>query len=207
MKITQNVNIGGYPFIIDQDAFIILQKYLDTLETHFSKSEGCEEIVYDIEVRFAELLMKRVQSKAIVSISDVNQIIDVLGRPEQLDDQPSEDSFSIDHNQYTPVKRRLYRDPEDKVIGGVCSGLAAYFGMDDPIWLRIALAFLLFFGGTGAMAYFILWWLVPEAKTPMDRLAMHGKPINIQNIANQVEERVEQIAHHIEELGHKFSSK
>lgn len=208
MNPTINVNIGGYPFIIDDDAFEKLQAYLDAIEHHFSASEGCEEIVNDIELRFAELLMERPNKRPIVNLRDVEQAIKILGTPEDFGAE--EDAIhaeeEADHG-FRPKGKRLFRNPDDKVIGGVCSGLAAYFGMADPVWMRIIFLVLAFGTGTGVLFYLILLIAVPKAKSPMDKLAMHGRPINIENIARQVEDSIDHLTDKIDEIGEKWASK
>ena len=209
MKKTQNVNIGGYPFTIDQDAFHQLEDYLDRIEDHFRNSEGFEEIIDDIERRMAELLQDRVKSKSIVSSEDVAHAISVLGTPEDFGTYeegsagPRRERSGGDYK----TGKRLYRDPDDRIIGGVCSGLAAYFGIQDPIWVRVGFVLASLGAGSGVMLYLVLWALVPEAKTPRDFLSMRGEPINVNNIAKVVEEQVEQITDHLSDLGNDWKSR
>ncbi len=211
MNPTINVNIGGYPFIIDEDAFDKLQEYLDIIEHHFSSSEGCEEIVHDIELRFAELLSERTNKRPIIGLRDVDQAIKILGTPEEFGAE--DDRFRSRHENYDeepamrPKGKRLYRNPDDKVIGGVCSGLAAYFGMNDPIWIRLIFVISFAAGGAGFIVYLFLLIAVPKAKTPSDRLAMHGRPINVENIAQQVEDGIDQLTYKLDEISDKWTSK
>ncbi len=210
MKKTQNVNIGGYPFTIDQDAFHQLEDYLDRIEDHFRDSEGFEEIIDDIERRMAELLQERVKSKSIISSEDVTHAISVLGTPEDFgsyEGQTSRASRGRGNGSEYKTGKRLYRDPDDRIIGGVCSGLAAYFGIQDPIWVRVGFVIASLGAGSGVMLYLVLWALVPEAKTPRDFLAMRGEPINVNNIAKVVEEQVEQITDHLSDLGNDWKSR
>lgn len=208
MNKTHNINIGGFPFTIDDDAYATLESYLSKIEGHFRRSEGYEEIVDDIERRIAELLNDRLKNKKIVSSDDVRQAIAILGTPEDFGTASDYD----DYQDATPDReyktgRKLYRDPDDKVIGGVCSGLAAYFGIQEPIWVRVGFALVFFAGGLSLPIYILLWALVPVAETPGDFLAMRGEKINVKNIAKIVEEQVEQISDQLSEIGQDWKSK
>ena len=209
MNPTINVNIGGYPFIIDQDAFDKLQSYLDIIEHHFSTSEGCDEIVHDIELRFAELLAERPNKRPIVNARDIEQAIKILGTPEefgaaegiQYEGQRAEEDV-------LQVKgKRLYRNGDDKVIGGVCSGMAAYFGMSDPIWMRIIFLVAFVGFGFGFIVYLFLLIAVPKAKTNTEKLAMRGKPVNVNNIARQVEDSIEHLTYKLDEISDRWAAK
>lgn len=210
MNKTHNINVGGYPFTIDDDAFATLENYLAKIESHFRRSEGYEEIIDDIERRIAELLESRTKTKKIVSIEDINQVIGILGTPE---DFGATSEFEEDMDQHSGSEReyktgkKLYRDPDDKMIGGVCGGLAAYFGIQDPIWVRVAFALAVLGGGLGIPIYLLLWALVPLAETPRDFLAMRGEKINVKNIAKIVEEQVGHISDQLSELGQDWNSK
>ena len=212
MNPTLNVNIGGYPFIIDDDAYNKLQDYLDIIEDHFSTSEGCEEIVHDIELRFAELLTERSNKRPIIGVRDIEQAIKVLGTPEEFGADEDryrsrQEDIYDDETPYRTKGKRLYRNPDDKVIGGVCSGMAAYFGMNDPIWIRLMFVLAVAGGGAGVLVYLFLLIAVPKAKTPSDRLAMQGRPINVENIARQVEDGIDQLTYKLDEISDKWTSK
>lgn len=208
MNKTHNINVGGYPFTIDDDAYTSLENYLAKIEAHFKRSEGAEEILEDIERRMAELLQERTKNKKIVSRDDIHQVITIMGTPEDFDtaSEFEEADGNITGREYKTGKK-LYRDPDDKLIGGVCSGLAAYFGIQDPIWVRIAFALVALGGGLGIPIYLLLWALVPVAETPGDFLAMRGEKINVKNIAKIVEEQVENISEQLSEIGQDWKSK
>ncbi len=205
MNKTHNINLGGYPFTIDEDAYSALEKYLDKIESHFRGSEGFEEIYEDIENRMAELLQERTRTKMIVTVDDVQHAVAILGLPEEFGTE-AYDRGSDKHREYKTGKK-LYRDPDDKVIGGVCGGLAAYFGVQDAVWLRVAFALLSIGGGVGVIAYILFWALVPVAQSPADFLAMRGEPINVKNIAKIVEDEVENISDHFSELSEDWKTK
>lgn len=203
-----NINLGGFPFTIDDDAYSSLDKYLKTINKHFSKSEGHEDIVFDIENRIAELLREKMKSNQIVTQKHIGQIIEIMGRPESFTDEGSEETSnaSSKSKQSTSQQRKLFRNPEDKYIGGVCSGLAAYFGIDNPNWVRLLFVILLVTMGVGPFVYIILWIFVPEAKHASDFLSMRGEPINAQNIAKTVEQELSDIKDKISDLGNEFKN-
>lgn len=215
MNKTININLGGRPFIIDEDAFKHLDAYLQAIRKHFSKSEGYEEIVEDIEARMAELFEEFLGGRGIVSMREVKNAVSVMGTPEDFGmeegtyaaDDAATDSAS-DKTHSIKTGKRLFRDPDDKQLGGVCSGIAAYFGIGDPIWVRIAfIAVTLFSAGFGLLLYGILWAIVPEAETASDRLAMKGEPVNVSNIGKIIEEKLENLTETISDIGEEFSSK
>jgi len=189
-----HINVGKYPFTIDTDAYAILDDYLDKLNKHFSSSDGCEEIMQDIESRIAEIFLMKMAYTKIIDMETVKYAISKLGTPEEFG--AADQSKSSTHSSYQKTNanwgikpgRKLFRDPMDKKVAGVCSGLAAYFGIEDPLWIRVAFAIGLFAGGIAVPLYFILMIVAPVAKTSADRLQMAGEPINIDTIAKKVEE-------------------
>jgi phage shock protein PspC (stress-responsive transcriptional regulator) len=203
MKRTLNINLGGYPFTLDEDAYSHLIDYIAELEAHFRLAKGKDEIITDIEIRLAELLKAKLGEKQIGEIRDVNHIIGIMGSPEELedDDQIEEKTKTSFEGTYKTGKR-LFRDPEDKKLGGVSSGLAAYFGIDDPIWVRIVFV-LIALSGIGILPYIILWIFVPEAKSSSDRLSMRGEKINLHSIADEIEDQL----HHVSDSFQNFSDK
>ena len=212
-----NVNLGGYAFTIDENAYHHLNKYLDTIKRHFSDSEGCEEILYDIEVRMAELFQDRMKGKSIVSSKELDEVIKILGRPEDfgaasLDDEEYDAAKTNKKRARVKIKtgKRLFRNEDDHFIGGVASGLAAYFGISDPVWIRLGFLFLAI-SGVGILPYIVLWIIVPKAKTSGDKLAMKGEPVNVNSIARTVEEELNDLSERITEmtkdLGKEFKSK
>jgi phage shock protein PspC (stress-responsive transcriptional regulator) len=187
------VNLGGIPFTINEDAYVQLVAYLDSLKAMFGNEHG-PEIIQDIESRIAELFTERLGKRLIVESHDVSAIIDVIGRPEDLGHEPAGNaSGSTSDGKGFEFKtgKRLYRNPDEKVIGGVASGIAAYFGIKDPIWIRIAMVILFLISrGTAVIAYFILMSIIKEAKTSKEKLEMRGDPINLANLSGTLEKEV-----------------
>ena len=207
-----NINLGGYPFTIDADAYDHLSTYLETIHAHFRNSEGYEEITSDIEIRVAELFQEKLNGKPIVTLKDVKTTILIMGTPEDFGAEPLESSFYEESVKTKKGKqyrtgRRLFRNSEDEVVGGVCSGIAAYFGIEDPLWVRLLFVLITISGGLGIPAYLIMWAIVPKAETAGDRLAMKGEPINVSNIGKIIEEEIDHISDKVTELGKDFSSK
>lgn len=220
-----NINLGGYPFVIDVDAYEHLDKYLKTIHHHFEPSEGYEEITSDIEARMAELFQERMQGREIVTLRDVKAAISIMGTPEDFGAEiPEDDSANYTKKEksekgtYSKVftfglktGKRLFRNPDDEVVGGVCSGIAAYFGIQDPLWIRLLFVVVTLSGGFGIPLYIILWAILPKAESASDRLAMKGEPINVSNIGKLVEEEMENLSQKMtelsEDLNEKFGSK
>jgi phage shock protein PspC (stress-responsive transcriptional regulator) len=189
MKITVSINLGGYSFNIDEDAYAELKRYLKNLELHFAGEESSAEILSDIESRMAELFRTKLTNyKQVIDIGDVNQVITVLGTPEDISDNEGptvRDKFS------SPGYHRMYRDTDHRVIGGVCAGIAAYW--DIELWLVRLIFFILAMMGVGFLIYLILYIVLPEAKTTAEKIAMKGNPVNIHNIKNSVKQEFDSV--------------
>lgn len=207
MKKTLNINLGGIPIIIDDDAYDELDQYIHQLQKHFRNSEGREEILSDIEMRLAEILNENRKDRNIVNMTDVIYAKQVMGTPEDFvaGEESTRTGSGVPFDIQTGKK--LFRDPEDKIIGGVCSGLAAYFGIEDPIWVRLAFAIVLLTFGFGLIAYLVLWVVMPVANTAADRLAMMGEPANVKNIARMVESGIGEISDALKDIGQELKKK
>ncbi|MCD6017189.1 MAG: hypothetical protein K0S53_310 [Bacteroidetes bacterium] len=213
MNKTVTINISGIIFHIEEDAFDKLSKYLSTIKGYFNKADGGNEIMSDIEARIAEMLQSKTSAvKQVVLMSDVDFVMDAMGKPEEFAGDASDNTGSSDraesydaYENGEPIKKRLYRDGDSKVLGGVCSGIGHYFGI-DPVWLRIALLLMFFFAGTGLLLYIILWIAIPEAKTTTERLAMKGEKADINNISKAVKEEAEQLKKRMEKYGSEFKN-
>lgn len=188
MKRAISINLGGIVFNIDDDAYRELQAYLTQIESCFSDREESKEIMNDIEVRIAELFNERITDyKKVITSKDVNDIIDIMGGPEQFGETENESTHKQRERFGPSGYRRMYRDPDNRILGGVCSGMSAYWQI-DPIILRIlfVIAFLGF--GTGLIIYIILWIVLPEAKTKAQKLEMMGEKVNVSNIGKAFKE-------------------
>lgn len=237
MKKTININLAGYPFTIDEDAYSLLKDYLDTIRYAFVTQEDTEDLAADIEARIAEILLeKEDRGFRIVTIDEISRVIERIGQPSdfidldqgmefkenisesneindfdrredeeveiKIEESPStqrpdgQSSGSATPPPYNGTKnywntftrKRLFRDPQNSMLGGVCSGLAHYLKIDVTI-VRL-LAVLLFFlsASTVTIVYIILWIVVPAAQTPLQRLQMMGEDPTVENIGKTVTE-------------------
>ncbi|WKZ66972.1 MAG: PspC domain-containing protein [Flavobacteriales bacterium] len=209
MKKTVTANVSGTVFHIEEDAYERLQGYLEGIKARLEGTAGRQEIMADIEARIAELFQERMAGqRQVVSIEDVDHVIAVMGQPEDYGDGQAEQATAGQTAQEAGGKgyKRLYRDPDDKWVGGVIGGLAAYIGM-DPLWLRIIMiVFILLGSGTPILLYILLWILVPLADTPADRLRMEGEPVTVDNLKRAFEEGGRRVAHEANEIGKRWSS-
>lgn len=217
MKKNINVNISGLLFNIDEDAFNALQNYLDRLKHYFGTDASGTEIINDIESRISEMMQEKLsESKSVINIEDVTAIIKIMGEPGEIEDESEfENTSHKQQNQYQQSthteyqaysgKRKLFRDPEDKIIGGVSSGLGYYFGI-SPIWIRLAFIALTMFG-MSIIVYIILWIIIPEATTTSQRLEMRGEPINIDNIERAMREEFDNMGNKLNDLKNKHFKK
>lgn len=191
---TLSINLGGIVFQIDEDAYEALRRYLDTITRYYKYTEGRDEIVTDIEARLSELFTERQQRSgySVISMGDIEEVIEVMGRPEDFDDEGDRFGDEPRPGDGRDSSRRLYRDTEDGVLAGVCSGLAAYWGVKDPLWIRLGfIATALFSAFTlGVIIYIILWIVVPEARTSAQKLEMRGEPVNVSNLEKKIRESI-----------------
>jgi len=190
MKITVSINLGGYSFNIDEDAYAELKRYLRNLEIHFASEESSSEILSDIETRMAELFRTKITTyKQVINLDDVRQAISVMGTPEDISDN---DGKSAGEKFSSPGYHRMYRDTDNRIIGGVCSGMAAYWDI-DPIITRIIFVALILAGGIGVLIYLILYIVLPEARTTAQKIEMKGDPVNIHNIKDAVKKEFDTV--------------
>lgn len=205
MKETVKVNLGGQLFDLDSDAYEKLKKYLDSLKRKFGGSpKEAEEIVEDIEIRIAELLSAKIgDKKQVIILADVDEVISQLGTADEMDEPESEeaDQTETKSKSQSRGKKRFYRDTDNSVLGGVCSGLSAYFDI-DPIWIRLLFVVLFFANLAGLLIYVILWIAIPPARTTAQRLEMRGKPVNINNIEESVKKEFDKVTSKIKDIPH-----
>ena len=202
MKKAIRIHISGYIFSIDEDAYSVLKEWLDSISNQYLNEQDGKEIIDDIEMRVAELFKEKVGNEGAVSLIEVNSIIKTMGQPEEfeedttIEDSGNKETSSIktppkpkQENKKTNREKRLYRDEENRVIAGVCSGLDKYLGI-DVVFIRLAFVLALV-GGFGVIAYLILWAVTPEAKTVSQKLEMMGEPVNISNIEKAIKDEIE----------------
>ncbi|MDD2293368.1 MAG: PspC domain-containing protein [Bacteroidales bacterium] len=182
MKKVINVGIGGRSFTIDEDAYRKLDAYLNNFRTKAHMGCQTKEVMDDLEMRIAELFEQELGSKSeVVNLALVNKVISQLGMP---DGSAGDGGYSTNDNkeQYQATgTKRFYRDPDNNIIGGVCSGLAAYFNI-DIVLVRILFVIALLLGSAGFWAYIIFWIVAPKAVTAAQKCEMRGWPVTAENM-------------------------
>ncbi len=193
MKKTLTINLSGSVFHIDDDAYERLYTYLNKITRHFGSDQDAKEIVEDIEARISEIFAEKIKNGVeVINISHVEEVIVIMGTPEAISNEEEEKASPTGKKYYRMGGRRLYRDPEDKILGGVCSGLGSYFSI-DPVIIRIFFVLLFFAGGSSFLAYLILWIVVPKANSTAQRLEMKGEEVNIDSISKSIKEEMQDV--------------
>ena len=192
MNKTVTINLGGIVFHIDEDAYQKLSRYFDAIKRSLNNSSGQEEIIKDIEMRISELLSEKlISDKHVIGLKEIDEVIAVMGQPEDYiieDDSKAESNY-----QAYKKSKKLYRDKDKGMIGGVAAGLSHYLGI-DVVWIRVILLLFFFGFGTGILAYIILWIATPEAVTTSEKLEMTGEPVTISSIEKKVREEFDSVS-------------
>lgn len=193
MKKTFTINISGSIFHIEDDAFEKLQDYLQKLSQYFGSQPGGQEILQDIEARIAELLQQKITDKQEAVINEwVEEVMHKMGKPEDFMDTEQSEKVTTE-TKGEKIRKRMYRDPENRILGGVCSGMGAYFNI-DPVFLRILFVLLVFLGaGISIIVYLVFWIVVPVASTTAHRLEMRGEEPTISSIQKTIQEEVKEV--------------
>ncbi|WP_431166259.1 PspC domain-containing protein [Tenacibaculum halocynthiae] len=208
MNKTININLGGFFFHIDEIAYQKLNRYLEAISRSLSDDpQGKDEIIADIESRISELLSERItDARQVVNEGDIEDIIGIMGQPE--DYAEAEEAYN-DNTTYTKrrknTSKKLFRDSNDKFLGGVCAGLGHFVGI-DAIWVRLAFIILLA-SGFSPLVYIILWILLPEAKTTAEKLQMEGEAVNIDNIEKKIRDEFGNISTKLKDGASELSDK
>lgn len=199
MNEIKKCSLSGVGFTFEKVAYNRLNDYLNSLKEAYKESADCDEILADIEARIAELILSaQSDAQCVVTLPIIENIIAQLGSPEDISGE--EKQPKAENN--TRIPRRLYRDMENSKLGGVCAGLAKYFGV-EAVWLRLAMASPLILVVIGApflhwlsvlggnlfgvflMTYLILWFAIPSAKSAREKLEMEGEAISARTIAER----------------------
>lgn len=216
MKKNITINMLGVLYNIDEDAYELLNQYLDGMKDYFTRHGDDGEIAQDIEYRIAELMNEmKAGGKNVITIEDVTHICQQVGKPEEIDTEEDEASTSTSPTKSesseesgnaedqeksekpekpkTPnTKRKLYRNTDDKMLGGVLSGLAQFAGNGDALPWRIAFVLLVIIGVPFVssqfliLAYLLAWMIMPGLHTPEDRLRMRGEKVCAENVQNEL---------------------
>jgi phage shock protein PspC (stress-responsive transcriptional regulator) len=191
-----SVTINGIEFNIEENAYETLQLYLKEVENYFEGYDDQDEITEGIEERICERFSNMIRGKKkSITKKDVNKVIETLGKVEDFDPD-SEKTTSNSHvknkktykNTNYKTGKKLFRNEEESVVAGVCSGLAAYFGI-DLVFIRILFAILVFVSGFGVLLYVVLWIAMPKAKTIHDKMIMQGHPLTVSHIEKFVKSK------------------
>lgn len=218
MKPVESVSIGGYVFNLEDDACIVVRNYLAELDSFYSKEKSGAEVMEGIEERMSELLLEKCGLNGVVTLPMAESVIATLGRPEAIEEESSDtgedpgeaprEQASAD-NKEEKIRRRLYRDPSTAKLGGVCSGLGAYFGIDPTIFRLLftiltltGMGFFFYRGWFHApdyivpLLYLVLWLCMPEARTVRQRDEMRGE----KGTVDAISARVKSTAHEMGEV-------
>lgn len=179
MKEITRIHLAKTPYDIELDAKEVLQKYLSEIK----QMMGSEDTMYEIEARMVELLGERgVQNNGIITMSDVEDLRSKMGLPKEFSDSESNEDSQANLTPSNSPAKRLMRDTDNAIFGGVCAGIAAYWGI-NPLWVRLLFIispFITF--GTALLVYIIIWISLPEAKTAAEKLQMRGEPVTLDSL-------------------------
>jgi len=197
MKKTIKINVAGIFFHVDEDAFVILNSYIEKIKRRFSTDREGSEIISDIENRIAELLQLKINDqKQAITIDDVNEMISIVGRPEEFEAEESQETLY----EETHKSRRFYRDLDRNYVGGICAGLGAYFRI-DPVILRVLFVILSFpFAGFPIAVYLVLWIVIPAAITTTQKMEMSGGDFTISDIEQRVKNEYENVKNNFKKM-------
>ncbi|WP_426669715.1 PspC domain-containing protein [Mucilaginibacter sp. McL0603] len=204
MNKTIIININGIVFHIEEDAYEVLKNYMTDVKRHFMNSADSLEITTDIENRIAEMFNELLakENKQVIVEQDVRSVIEQMGTVEDFEHAEEDTKASFSNTYYNAEARRLFRDPDDHLIGGVCAGIANYFDM-SAVWIRLVFAVCILFGGSGLILYIILWIVIPKAVTRADRMTMKGEKLNLQGFKKNFEEELGSMRDNISNFRHE----
>jgi phage shock protein PspC (stress-responsive transcriptional regulator) len=203
MEKTIIINIGNTIIHIEESAYERLKTYLNEVKQYFANHADDLEIVTDIENRIAELLTEQLeeQKKQVVDSANVNSVIAQMGRVQDFDtvEEGEEEPVINSTYQHQYVEKKLYRDMDDRVVAGVCAGIA-HFVNADPKWIRLATLLISFVGGFGILVYALLWIIMPKAKSRVEKMEMKGEPANLQGFQKNLDEELQAVKERLNEV-------
>ncbi|MFF5384375.1 PspC domain-containing protein [Pedobacter suwonensis] len=203
MEKTIIINIGNTIIHIEESAYERLKAYLNEVKNYFANHADDLEIVTDIENRIAELLTEQLeeQKKQVVDSANVNSVIAQMGRVQDFDTAEEGEEQPVINNTYQHqyVEKKLYRDMDDRVVAGVCAGIA-HFVNADPKWIRLATLLISFVGGFGILVYALLWIIMPKAKSRVEKMEMKGEPANLQGFQKNLDEELQAVKERLGEV-------
>jgi phage shock protein PspC (stress-responsive transcriptional regulator) len=192
MKKTFSITLGGRIFSIEEDGYLVLDNYLKRLRTHFAHDPSVDELLKDIEFSFGEKFSEKLsKDKLAVTLEDVEAVIAVMGQVEEIAHEVQDEEAvkpSIEATATQTTKKRLYRNTDQQVIAGVCSGIATYFDI-DPLVVRLLALALILANGIGILIYVVLWIAIPRAETSLQKLEMLGKTPSLNEFQELTKEK------------------
>ena len=199
MNQTKTVNLAGINFYLDEDAFLKLDKYLASLRAHFHQQQGAEEILRDIETRIAEIFQEKISHpQEVIALPLVEEIIATLGNPGEFDAEEDTNPKKESSHPHANHKKRLFRDVDNRLLGGVCSGLGAYLNL-DPVIIRV-IFLVAILSGISLLVYLVLWIVIPPALTTAEKIEMQGNPVNIENIEKVIRQEMNHLKNTFDDL-------
>lgn len=191
MKQVISVSIGGTKFTLETEAYEYLKNYLQAYKLNTPTSQS-NKVMEDLEERISEILSNQVTPiRNVVNFQMVKDVVAQLGMPngepyetytQNCNSSYQNNSANYAYSSYNGEEKKIYRDPDNKAIGGVCGGLGAYFNI-DPLLFRVIFLAIFFIFGTGLLLYIILWILLPKAVTPAQKCELRGLPKTAENIS------------------------
>lgn len=204
MKKTVSINLQGLIFNIDEDAYNLLSSYIEKLSKHFGNNSEGEEIVKDIEARIAELFSEKLSDhRQVINIEDVREVIKIMGDADEIieGDVNYEAESTQDEQEKSKKRKKLFRDSDKRIAGGVCAGLSAYTGVNLFAMRSIFVILFLLSAGTIMLLYLLLWIIIPKARTRAEKLEMKGEKVNISSIEKNIKEEYEEIKSNMQDIG------
>jgi phage shock protein PspC (stress-responsive transcriptional regulator) len=176
MDKTIKINLGGILFQADEEAYTLLRRYLQDIDNRLKNMPGGAETIEDIELRIAEIFQSQGGSAGVINKDNVEAMISILGRPEDFDTngEPAEERPKY---YSSGTRKKMYRNPDDMIIGGVCSGMGIYLNI-EPVWIRSLFVIFAFFAGIGFFVYLALWIALPSARTETMKWEMYGDKVH-----------------------------
>lgn len=184
MQKTISIALQGTAFMLEEPAYNALNTYLESLKVHFTSYEEQVDIIADIEGRIAEHLSEKLEKGSVGTLADIDALIAEMGSVDDLSSFDGAEASSSATRKPSLQEKRLYRDVDNAMIAGVCSGIATYFDI-DPTLVRVLFAASIFVTGIGLPVYLVMWFLVPAARSQTDKLRMHGRPVTISTLEQQ----------------------
>lgn len=211
MKKALQITIAGTLFTIEDDAYEKLQAYLHSIQTYFGSYPDSTDIINDIEARIAEQLLEHTKhNKSIVTLTEIEQVMATMGSVEEIREESSTDSSSSEKTTSGSTDenapRRLFRNPDDVILTGLGSGIAAYFNIDPLIVRLILLVLVPLTSGFIILLYIIFALIIPKAVTAADKVQMRGGPITLNSFKENFSEQIDQIKKNSSEYKEAYSA-